>query len=112
MKALVIVLNQENCLEDVLSVFVDNGVKGATIVDSQGMASAIVSGDISSIPLYGSLKTLLRGRNPYSKTIFSVIDNDEKLARVVEDVRELLKEAPKPGGFMFTIPVDDMFLLN
>lgn len=113
MHALVIILNKIDYLEDILSIFVNLNVKGATILDSQGMASAIVNEEISSIPLFGSLKTLMQGRHPYNKTIFTVIKTEEVLHNVVSAIKTLLEEEKKPGvGFMFTVPVGEMFLLN
>lgn len=109
MKAIFIILNQTEYLEDVLNVLIDNGVKGATILDSQGMASAIVHGDIHDIPLFGSLKSVLEGSRPYNKTIFSVIKKDEVVERVIEEVEQLLEDVKKPGvGFIFTVPVDNI----
>ena len=38
MELLVLILNKTECLKDILSSFMENGIKGATILDSQGMA--------------------------------------------------------------------------
>lgn len=43
MYALFIVLNAIDYLEEILSGFVEVGVSGATILDSQGMGSTIVN---------------------------------------------------------------------
>jgi len=113
MYALIIVLNKTNYLEDILTEFVRLGVRGATIIDTQGMASAIVHGQIEDIPLFGSLKTILEGSLPYNKTIFSVIDNEELLQKTVESVNEVLSDVSGPGvGFMFAVPVVKMFQLG
>ena len=113
MKGLIIVLNKTEYLDDILSIFVNLNVKGATILDSQGMASKIVNSDITSIPLFGSLKMLLKDRHPYNKTIFTVIKNQETLNQVITAVKHLLRNEEKPGvGFMFTVPVDEIFLLS
>jgi nitrogen regulatory protein PII len=110
MKVLFIVLNNTDYLEDVLSLLVEHNVNGATILDSQGMGSTIVNNDISSIPLFGSLKSLLKDSHPYSKTIFTVIKDQDKLYKVVQAIKCLLKEEKKPNaGIMFTVPVDDFF---
>lgn len=61
-------------LDDILAGFVDVGVSGATILDSQGMASAIVNGNNQGISLFSSLKTLLEDAHPYNKTIFTVLE--------------------------------------
>lgn len=110
MKVLFIILNKAERLEDLLALLLEHGVKGATILDSQGMGSSIVHSGNTDIPMFGSLKTLLKGSHPYNKTIFTVIHKEEKLQRVVAAIQELLKEEKKPDdGFMFTIPVGDIF---
>lgn len=113
MKALVIILNKKEYLEDILSIFVSHNVKGATILESQGMASAIVKNEISSIPIFGSLKTLLQDSHPYNKTIFTVIKDEVVLQEVVAHIQALFEQEKRPGlGFMFTVPVGEMFRLD
>lgn len=110
MKVLFIVLNNTDYLEDILSLLVEHDVNGATILDSQGMCSTIVNNNISDIPLFGSLKSLLKDSHPYNKTIFTVIRDQDKLYKVVQAIKCLLKEEKEPDAvFMFTIPVDEIF---
>ena len=52
MNALFIVLNEIEYLDDILDGFVDIGVKGATILDSQGMGSAITNSGRGSDPFW------------------------------------------------------------
>lgn len=112
MKALFIILNKTEYLDDILAKFVEFNVKGATIIDSQGMASAIVHGDHRDIPLFGSLRKLISDVHPYSKTIFTVLSNDI-VDRVVAAVKEILQEEKRPGvAFMFTVPVDNVYQVN
>lgn len=111
MVTLVIVLNKEEYLDAILATLVEYKVKGATIIDSQGMGSAIVSGDYRHIPLFGSLRNLINEKHPYNKTIFSVVREDI-LDDLVEAIRNLFDEK-KPGvGFMFTMPVNNIYLLD
>ena len=110
MNVLFIILNKSERLDEVLALLVEHGVKGATILDSQGMGSSIVHSGNTDIPMFGSLKTLLKGSHPYNKTIFTVIHNEETLHRVVQAIQELLKDEKKPDdGFMFTLPVGEIF---
>ena len=48
-QVLFIVLNEVDYLNDILEGFVNIGVSGATILDSQGMASLIVSSSNQNI---------------------------------------------------------------
>ena len=112
MKALFIILNKTEYLDDILSAFLQFNVKGATIIESQGMASAISNSDVRSLPLFGSLRKLLNDVNPHNKTIFTVI-KDDILEPIVAAVKELFKDESRKGSiFMFTVPVDNLFLLD
>lgn len=110
MFALFVILNDTNYLDDVLAGFVEVGVSGATILDSQGMASAIVHGNNQEIPLFGSLQTLLGNSYPYNKTIFTVLENEELVEKVVKSIREVIGEEDKNNaGFMFTVPIGKVY---
>lgn len=113
MNLLFIILNETDYLHDILGIFTELGVKGATIIDSQGMGSAIVHGEASDIPLFGSLKNLLKEAGPYSKTIFTVIHNEFLLERTIQAIRDLLaSDSSTTKGFMFTVPVNNIYLLK
>jgi len=112
MNALFIVLNNTTVMDDVIAKLVSLGVRGATIVDSQGMAGAILQKEIRT-PLFGALKTMFDGDYPYSKTIFSVITDDDLLNQAIEGVKEIVSELKRPGaGFMFTVPVGNIYKLG
>ena len=109
MNVLFLVLNEVEHLDEVLDAFVKVGLKGATILDSQGMASALTNGG-KSIPFYGSLMHLLDGAKPYNKTIFTVIEDEEKLEKAVAAVKEILGDMKKPGsGLMFSVPIGRIY---
>lgn len=111
--ALVVVLNDVKYLDDILSSFIELGVGGATIIESQGMASAIVNGKVQSIPLFGSLKKLLEGAHPYNKTLFAVIEGKDLLDKTIAEIEDIMNDHKGPGaGFMFTIPVDNILKLG
>ncbi|NMB20742.1 MAG: hypothetical protein GX979_07740 [Firmicutes bacterium] len=113
MYALFLVLNETDYLDEILARFVDVGVQGATILDSQGMASALQSTRARDLPLFGSLKTLMEGARPYNKTIFTVIDNEQLVERTVDAVRDVLGDVQHPSvGFMFSVPIGKVYPLN
>lgn len=57
---LFIVLNELDYLDDILAGFVDIGLSGATVLDSQGMANIIVKSSKEHSFLYGHLKNLCK----------------------------------------------------
>jgi nitrogen regulatory protein PII len=103
MKLLVFVLNKEELLEDVLEAFVEAGITGATILDSEGMGRFLTY----EIPLFADFREFMKGNKPYNKTILSVVEKEEKIKRVEELVEKICGSLSEPGtGILFTIPVD------
>jgi nitrogen regulatory protein P-II 1 len=103
MKLLVFVLNDEEYLEEVLQAYVEAGVTGATIVDSEGMGRFLTY----EVPLFAGFKEFMKGNKPYNKTILSVIRKEATIERVKALVDEVVGELENPGtGIMFTLPVD------
>lgn len=112
MYALFLVLNETDLLEEMLARFVDVGVQGATILDSQGMASAL-AGSPKDLPFFSSLKVRFEGARPYSKTIFTVLENEDLVKRTVEAARDVLADTDSPGaGFMFSLPIGNIYKLG
>ena len=105
MKALFLILNKTEKLNDVLEAFVKVGINGATVVDSQGMGSALSE---SNLPMFGGfLRTVLDNNRPFNKVIFSVVKDEEVLNDAIAAVEDILGDMSKPGvGLMFVIPVD------
>ncbi len=105
MKALFLILNKTEKLNDVLEAYVKVGIKGATVVDSQGMGSALSE---SNLPMFGGfLRTVLDNNRPFNKVIFSVVKDEEVLNDAIAAVENILGDMSKPGvGLMFVMPVD------
>ncbi|MCK9443628.1 MAG: hypothetical protein M0Q14_03740 [Tissierellaceae bacterium] len=109
MNILFLVLNKTEYLDDILDTFVEVGVKGATILDSQGMGSAMASADRNA-PFFGALRHLMDNSRPYNKTIFTVIEDEKILDEVVQAVKEILGDMKEPGvGLMFTLPIGKVY---
>ncbi|MBB6481415.1 hypothetical protein [Spirochaeta isovalerica] len=100
---LVFILNNEEFLEEVMSAYIESGVTGATILDSEGMGRFLTY----EVPLFAGFKEFMKGNKPYNKTIISVIRDNETLESVKALVDEIVGGLDKPGtGVMFTIPID------
>ena len=110
MYALFIVLNEVDYLEDILSGFLENEVSGATILDSQGMGSAIANSNNSDIPFFSSLRMLIGDSHPYSKTIFTVLKDESMVDKAVGVVQEVMGDIEGNGlGFMFSVPIANVY---
>ncbi len=103
MKLLVFILNNEEYLEEVLEAYVEAGVTGATIIDSEGMGRFLTY----EVPLFAGFKEFMKGNKPYNKTIISVIRSEEVVERVKALIDGIVGGLETPGtGILFTIPVD------
>ncbi len=103
MKLLVFVLNKEELLEDVLTAYVEAGIPGATILDSEGMGRFLTY----EVPLFADFKDFMKGNKPYNKTIFSVVKNEKNIPKLEQLLDEICGGLDEPGtGILFTIPVD------
>ncbi|MFQ5560578.1 MAG: hypothetical protein ACE5FU_08350 [Nitrospinota bacterium] len=102
---LFIVVNDSARMHDVMAGLTEAGVSGATLVESQGMASILAE----EIPIFAGLRNIMAGSHPHNFTVFSVIEN----SAVVEDVKEILKdiledkeeEQNNSKGILFTTPI-------
>jgi len=103
MKLLVFVLNNEEYLEEVLEAYVEAGITGSTILDSEGMGRFLTY----EVPLFAGFKDFMKGNRPYNKTILSVVKDDEVVRKAKHLVDEVVGGLENPGtGIMFTLPVD------
>ena len=103
MKLLIFVLNKEELLEDVLAAYVEAGIAGATILDSEGMGRFLTY----EVPLFSDFKDFMKGNKPYNKTIFSVIRNEKLIAELEKLLDKVCGGLDEPGtGILFTLPVD------
>lgn len=105
MKCLVIVLNETEKLNDLLQALGDNGIKGATIISSTGMAQQLIADDVTTRFL-GSLRSVLNPDRENNYTIFMIV-KDEEVMLVKAAVKKVLHDLSKPNtGIMFAVDVD------
>jgi nitrogen regulatory protein PII len=103
MKLMVFVLNREELLDDVLSAYVEAGIPGATVLDSEGMGRYLTY----EVPLFADFKEFMKGNKPYNKTILSVVSKEETIPNLKKLLDRITGGLDQPGtGILFTIPVD------
>ncbi len=103
MKLVVFVLNKEELLDEVLAAYVEAGIGGATILDSEGMGRFLTY----EVPLFSDFKQFMKGNKPYNKTIFSVVRNEALIPRLEKLLDKVCGGLDEPGtGIFFTVPID------
>ena len=101
MQMLIAVINDPEKVDEILSGFLELGITGATVIESEGMGR-LLSHDI---PIFAGLQTLISRSRPQNRTIFSVITEDKAggALALLQDVCGNL-DAPATG-IAFTLPV-------
>jgi nitrogen regulatory protein PII len=100
MKLLVLVLNKEEYLDDILEIFVEVGITGATILDSVGMGQKLAY----EIPIFAGLRKSLK-TSDYNKTIFSVVQHDETLEEAIKLIGEIIDFNEQGSCLLFVVPL-------
>ncbi len=98
--------------EDVLDAWEQAGAPGVTILESLGLARlrAAMSDDL---PLLPSLNDLMGRRELHHRTLFSVIDDDDTLERLIAATQGIVGDFERPhSGLLFVVPVTRVFGLK
>jgi PTS system nitrogen regulatory IIA component len=100
MKLFVLILYLEELLYDVLEFFIQEGIDGATILDSAGMSKYI-----SNVPLFAEFIGFMQHSKDKSKTIIALVPEDqvENIAEGIESMTGNLDK--KDGAMIFAIDV-------
>lgn len=108
MYVLFVVLNQREYLSEVLYKMNQLGLRGATVIDSMGAKA--LSSNVTKVPILSSIMQSLEGDIQYNNTIFSVIEREEQVTRVMNAIESLLGgDMKQPNkGIMFVLPVTHM----
>lgn len=108
MFVLFVVLNQPEFLPDVLYKMKQLGIRGATVIDSMGATS--ITKDLYKVPVIGGFMKSIDGDTHVNKTVFSVIEREEQVERVMSHVEGIIGgDMKQPNkGIMFVLPVSHM----
>lgn len=102
MHVLFFVLDKTERLDDVLETFLECGIKGATVVNSTGMARILSR----SVPLFADLRSLFEDDRKFNYTIFAVLEDEGKIDKLAELLTDVVGDLQEPGtGMLFTVPV-------
>ncbi|MSR36040.1 MAG: hypothetical protein EXR95_05260 [Gemmatimonadetes bacterium] len=102
MQLLVAVINDLQKLDEILAGLLELGVRGATVISSEGMGMRLAH----DIPLFARLQTPLARARPENCTIFSVV-HEERVESVMALLQRVCGDLSDPGtGIAFTVPLD------
>jgi hypothetical protein len=98
---LVLVLKDHHQVEEILTGFLELGLRGATVVEGRGMGQILST----EVPIFAGFKTLFPGGNAGTYMILSVVDHGI-LDDAISLAEEICGDFSRAGtGFLFTLPV-------
>lgn len=102
MEVLFLILNQPERLNELLEGFLDDGIGGATVLESTGMGRTLCD----TTPIFGGLRNILQECRPNNLTIFTVLDSEDKKNKAIKRIHHVLGDLSKPNtGMYFVMPV-------
>ncbi|SCX96294.1 hypothetical protein [Alkaliphilus peptidifermentans] len=102
MNLLIAIINDPDRVIDILDEFYEVDIKGATVMESKGMAHIMAD----HVPFFSRFAEF--GKDPaQNKTIFVVIDSDESRKKAIDAIERIVGDLNKPDtGIVMTLPID------
>ncbi|GIV96510.1 MAG: hypothetical protein KatS3mg057_1167 [Herpetosiphonaceae bacterium] len=106
LRLVILVLDNPELVREVLDAWNEAGAPGATVVHSIGMGR-IERGLRDDVPLFPSLKDMLEQDELHHRTLFTVVEGDDIINKIVEATETIVGDLNRPNtGILFTVPVD------
>jgi hypothetical protein len=104
---IVAILTEAQLCHDVIHVWEEAGVTGATILDSVGMRGLMEAHTHrDDLPLFPSLRKILEQEEVHHRTIFSVVPDDFDIDGLIRKTEALVGDFDAvSNGFLFVVPV-------
>lgn len=113
MYMILFVLHDAEKLNDLLDAWEEAGVPGVTILHSSGLGRVRQAGLRDDLPLMPSLEDLFNHDEYFSRTIFSIVERDETIERVVKATERVVGDLTKPNaGLLVVLPVAKVYGLR
>jgi nitrogen regulatory protein PII len=102
----VLVLDDPDMCSCILEAWEQIGVTGVTILESSGLGRLRRKAIRDDLPLLPSLRDVFSSQEVPHRTLFSVVDNQEKVDKMVDAVQGQIGDLNQPNtGLMFVTPV-------
>jgi len=101
-KLLIFVLYETKFLNDILELFLERGIRGATVLESRGMRNVL-----SNVPLFGDFLNFLGERSDESSTILTILA-EEEINPLIYAIEEIMGDLDTHSGAL-VLAVDVIF---
>lgn len=111
---IVLVLDDPDKTEDVLTAWLAAGVSGVTILDSAGLSHKLGRRGLrDDFPLFPSLEHLLRSREEPHRTLFAVVPDGFEMETLAAATEKITGDLDEPDtGILFVLPVTRVWGLH
>ena len=100
------IINELERCPDVLDAWEALEVPGITILNSTGLGTVKATNIRDDLPLMPSLSELFRSKETHHRTIFTVVDSEELVERLIVETQRVIGDLDQPhNGALFVLPV-------
>ena len=105
MQLLIYITNHEDTVRPIMEKIAANGIKGATVVDCEGMLKSLNEDSVDAPAIFGGLRQFVNQGQEKNKMMFILL-KDEQIQTVVDAIHGVAGSLQKPNtGIVFTVPV-------
>lgn len=104
----ILIIDDINRTPDVLDAWEHAGVGGITIIESTGVGRLHAKQAYyrDDVPLMPSLRALLQTREEHHRTIFSIVEGEGEVTRLIDATQSVLGQLTEPNtGILFAMPI-------
>lgn len=106
MKLLTFITSHEEIISPLMERLAKNGIKGASIVDCEGMLKSIESIDLGDGIIFGSLRKYLNPERTKNKMVL-IATHSSDLEKCKTAIRDICGDLALPdNGIMFVLPIE------
>lgn len=106
----IFVVNDPDDCGGILDAWEAAGITGITILESSGLGRLRGYGLRDDLPLLPSLSDLMRSQEIRHRTLFSVVEGEEKVEAIVEATHKVIGDLDEENtGFLFVLPVSRVY---
>ena len=103
---ILLILDKLEQCPSVLDAWDAAGAAGITILESTGLARVRKSALRDDLPLMPSIESLLKGREEHHRTLFTVVEDEAQVDRIIEATLAITGNLDEPNsGALFVLPV-------
>ncbi len=101
---MIAIINDETILDDLITGWLELGVSGGTVIESQGMLSYISD----HVPIFAGFRSLASGGMPHNKTLMIAVNDPEVLEKAIRFLKKITRENHKENqGVFFVVPISE-----